>query len=926
MLIEGAEDTAIPLGTRFQTASNIVFETIESGDIPASGMLTLDARAVDGGSNGNVADDTVFTLVTAITGVTTLTAEGAFARGDDVSGGRRLFTATQFVAASPDEYLYRWVPVGPNEHLETVVGPDPATGVLRPVTAEDFDAQHGQSAIVAFDGTDFQRASRRVISGQSASGTWTEVPDATDITGTNKRWRQTHWQDYLVSNPAANDVYFNRTQGFREYDGSNWHSVGTSAVFTSEDVEYLGAFNTEAQATDFATKNGQWALIETGGAPIMHSLSGHTPASPEHYEYFWTPVNPPDHFPGPLTANADQLMRFDTTTAAWTARDLVTGDSIDGIGTQGDPLVVNTHDVIERLAEHVRYFHGGAQDATDRGSTVCQVYVTGPYQYGVTHIRVGIDAPATGAHYRGRLYTLQDNNVIAAKLADTPERAFSTGGQSHYLYFDSHGVTVEDNTRIAVCVSRTRVSADTQTRLYFGAEDADSPEVSYPDADEDFDLRGWAQYTAVDPAVGNSTHAHDTDGNATIHGNIEIYYTRTVNHGHLVGDGNVDLDHLNADVTARLLPASPNDDQIARYDSSASAWVAEDLPAGGDGDITEVSPTAEGGLAGGAVSGPARLRLAFDTNLPRSASPAYDDAADLIPVYNDDEGHEIALTLAQLKAELASVTVNPSGVATQTAQKIEVGGAVYNAGPARIFTSGVTYTADFNATVVIAAAGYTPAVGDIVIFQHNTNVDANYLASEAVRLDVGDEAAVRTRIEDRGQLRDMIMTDLVRYEWMAFVRAGSFWHLLFRTYKTNSSTGARAVRTGNLTIASDTVTAVPMNSQSFDDCDCWESSASTRMTIHEGVTRAKIWAGVGLSSPAASNDLSVYIRRNGTDYIAMNADGNVLAGGTNRPAVGLSAATGLIDVSDGQYFELVVYSASGVTLVGSQSFLAIEVH
>ena len=366
-------------------------------------------------------------------------------------------------------------------------------------------------------------------------------------------------------------------RGFRDYDGTNWHNAGVSEIFSSVDVEYLGAFNTAQQALDFATKDGQWALVEVSGAPIMQVLSNHMAATPEHYEYFWTPVNPPDHFPGPLTASADQLMRFDTTTAEWTARDFVTGDSIDGIGTQGDPLVVNTHEVIETLTEHVRYFHGGAQDATQRGSTVCQVYVTGPYQYGVTHIRVGIDAPATGAHYRGRLYTLADNNVIETKLADTPERAFSTGGQSHYLYFDSNGVVVEDNTRVAVCVSRTRVNDDTETRLYFGAEDADSPEESYPDADEDFDLRGWVQYREVDPAVGDDTHAHDTDGDATIHGNIEIYYTRTVNHGHLVGDGNVDLDHLNDDVTARLLPDSPADDQIAQYDADNSEWVAADL-------------------------------------------------------------------------------------------------------------------------------------------------------------------------------------------------------------------------------------------------------------------------------------------------------------------------------------------------------------
>ena len=56
---------------------------------------------------------------------------------------------------------------------------------------------------------------------------------------------------------------------------------------------------------------------------------------------------------------------------------------------------------------------------------------------------------------------------------------------------------------------------------------------------------------------------------------------------------------LNA-VMQRILPANPTDDQIARYDSGTSAWVAEDLPAGGGttfiGDTD--TPTAYTGFGG----------------------------------------------------------------------------------------------------------------------------------------------------------------------------------------------------------------------------------------------------------------------------------------------------------------------------------------
>ena len=45
------------------------------------------------------------------------------------------------------------------------------------------------------------------------------------------------------------------------------------------------------------------------------------------------------------------------------------------------------------------------------------------------------------------------------------------------------------------------------------------------------------------------------------------------------------------EVMQRTLPANPTDDQIARYDSSTSAWVAEDLPAGGAGTFIGDSDT-----------------------------------------------------------------------------------------------------------------------------------------------------------------------------------------------------------------------------------------------------------------------------------------------------------------------------------------------
>ena len=49
------------------------------------------------------------------------------------------------------------------------------------------------------------------------------------------------------------------------------------------------------------------------------------------------------------------------------------------------------------------------------------------------------------------------------------------------------------------------------------------------------DLDNGIVYQHIDPAVGASTHSHDTQ----IRGNIKIFYTLILDHGQLVGDGNV---------------------------------------------------------------------------------------------------------------------------------------------------------------------------------------------------------------------------------------------------------------------------------------------------------------------------------------------------------------------------------------------------
>ena len=65
-----------------------------------------------------------------------------------------------------------------------------------------------------------------------------------------------------------------------------------------------------------------------------------------------------------------------------------------------------------------------------------------------------------------------------------------------------------------------------------------------------------------------------------------------VNDGGVLAYGDVEEANLATDVADRLLPESPSDDQIARYNSATSTWEAENLPAGQGGGLASVETDA----------------------------------------------------------------------------------------------------------------------------------------------------------------------------------------------------------------------------------------------------------------------------------------------------------------------------------------------
>ena len=212
-------------------------------------------------------------------------------------------------------------------------------------------------------------------------------------------------------------------------------------------------------------------------------------------------------------------------------------------------LGVSISDIVEHLQQNVRYYTTSTDYSTD-GSAAGQVYNTSRYPKNISHVKVEL-RPPTGiddAIYRVGVYRVESNNDIAEILgqsADSPEI------DSHGVYNfdlraegedDELGIPLSGSERIAILCRRIGAGNTADTGLRHGSEATNSPNESYINAELDFALDNHVVYEHEHPAVGNDTHSH---GNF-IRGNIRIYYTVTIDHGSLVGDGNIDPEHINS--------------------------------------------------------------------------------------------------------------------------------------------------------------------------------------------------------------------------------------------------------------------------------------------------------------------------------------------------------------------------------------------
>ena len=304
-----------------------------------------------------------------------------------------------------------------------------------------------------------------------------------------------------------------------------------------------------------------------------------------------------------------------------------------------DDLAVNVQDVIEHLQERIRHFTSSI-NTSDAGASIGHVYTTSAYRKLITKVDFTF-APASGSDsFRARLVELNSDNSIKEKLFTSsirPQSQLGTNRATHHFVFHDvngdPGVIIGNGIRLGVLLSRLEDDSDSAVHAIHGAESSASPETTYDNAVDDFTLVNAVVYQHIDPAVGASTHSHDTQ----IRGNIKIYYTLVLDHGNLVGDGNVNAAHIN----------------------SGSAGATEFLGSDGSGGAEWKVPAGTGG--GGGTDDQTAAEVTVDTtNFSQNLTSTDDSVQDALETIDSFSQYQGAWQQASWPA---GVIVTRSGVA-----------------------------------------------------------------------------------------------------------------------------------------------------------------------------------------------------------------------------------------------------------------------
>ena len=474
--------------------------------------------------------------------------------------------------------------------------------------------------------------------------TWDDYVSLSDVSALwgesagTYRWRGETYPSG-VTNPATGDVIKEPAGHFRHRNSSNaWvHLVDPS--------NFIGDYNDETAADNHVTAVGETSLYShnlhqvatfTAGVATYvwakgldareviadaHAFGGNLATTDTNLQLIADKVD--GLILGPSISD-DAPEDVGDTTDAGTGAEVSADDHAHRLPidntlafNSSDELAVNVQDVIEHLQERIRYFTSSTNYSSDAGASVGQAYDTSQYRKLITKVEVNFD-PLVGADsFLVRLVELESNNEIKAKLFTSNTRRGPFGAGSGVRAFTFHdaagdvGVPIDGGIRLGILLSRLEDDSDSAVGALHGSEASGSPNETYNDASDDFDLDNGIVYQHIDPAVGASTHSHDTQ----IRGNIKIFYTLILDHGQLVGDGNVNIDHLDSGSQAA--------ERIIETDG-AEGFRYVDKPAGGNPFATnnpaDIDDTADPG-AGTTVAHANHVhRLQTDTSLEFTAA------------------------------------------------------------------------------------------------------------------------------------------------------------------------------------------------------------------------------------------------------------------------------------------------------------------
>ena len=397
----------------------------------------------------------------------------------------------------------------------------------------------------------------------------------------------------LTQTNVARSWVTSGTAGYALFDGEPTESELTGAAYTNVTItgaqfDYIGV---RVIAND--DPRDYRAMLVLGGQTQIQGLAGQfhyhsTSGGFDYYEAFL--------FVADVTTVTIQYHELPGGTSHYRGEVEAAKVPIDNTlqVNSSDEMGVNISSVVETLQENVRYWSLANNFETSSYATKGMYYDTSPLRKIITKVRVSW---RNNDNYIAKigLYRLDpdDDNRILEVLyfggfaTDNPGY---DGEVFHFTDATDGRIVIPAGIRLGIALSRNDNHAHSLD-IQHGFENANSPDESYSDASADFDYMGTCRLAQVEPDTSHSLSHHNDE----VWGNIHIYYTVAVSHASLLGDDNVNIDHISSGTATE-------DKFIGSDGAGGSIWKVP--PAGSEGTpLTPAQVIDETSEVFGTVSG-----------------------------------------------------------------------------------------------------------------------------------------------------------------------------------------------------------------------------------------------------------------------------------------------------------------------------------